>query len=347
MHVLTKTRYDAVVQLYGNLADALRHVGEPFLTALGCRDDGVRDALLRLEEFDVAHYAKRLAAAHIRFLTIADPDYPAQLRELPDPPVFLYAQGDLSLCARPSVAVVGTRDMTKYGKRAAEMFTEALCRAGLATVSGLARGVDTAVADETLRCGGAHIAVLGHGMGLPSQRTGEIAKRVVASGGLVLSEFPLDYAAGTYTFPARNRIIAGLSQGTIVCEAPEKSGALITAEFALEQGKDVFAVPGPITEATFAGSHRLIARGHAKLVAVPEDVLEDLGVVQSMRRDRAFTGEDPVQRAVWNALSQLPMTADTLAETLALEAPAVGVALTMMELAGDVRPTGEGGWVRA
>lgn len=347
MHVLTKTRHDAVLQLYGSLAEALSQVGEPFLRALGCREEGAREALLRLEAFDAAAYRARLEKGGIRFLSIADAEYPPLLRELPDPPVFLYALGDLSLCDRPAVALVGTRDMTKYGKRVAELLTADIVAAGMPTVSGLARGIDTAVAEETLRAGGRHIAVLGHGFGVLSPgKNAALAREVAGKGGLVLSEFPLDFPAGQFTFPARNRIIAGLSRGTVVCEAPAKSGALITAEFALEQGREVFAVPGPVTEPTYEGCHRLIARGQAKLVTRGADVLEELGVVASAAPARAFCGDDPVQRAVWNALSQLPLSADDLTERLRLEAPVVAAALTMMELSGDVRSAGGGGWVR-
>lgn len=348
MHVLTKTRYDAVMQLYGSLAEALPQVGEPFLKALGCRDEGMRDALLRLEEFDLSRYVKRLEQANIRFLTITDADYPALLRELPDPPVFLYAQGDLSLCACPSVALVGTREMTKYGRRVTELLTTDIAEAGMVTVSGLAHGVDTVVAEETLRVGGRHIAVLGHGLSvIYPAKNAELAKDIVAKGGLILSEFPLDYPAGQYTFPARNRLIAGLSRGTVVCEAPAKSGALITAEFALEQGREVFAVPGPITELTYEGCNRLITRGQAKLVTNAADVLEELGVVVSQKKERAFESDDPIQKAVWKALSQIPMTADDLVQELRADPPAVGVALTMMELAGAVRSVDGGKWVRS
>ena len=348
MHVLSKTRYDAVMQLYGNLADALPQVGEPFLKALGCRDEGVRDALMRLEEFDVGRYEARLHKAGIRFLCIDDSDYPLLLRQLPDPPVFLYAQGDLSLCQRPSVALVGTREMTKYGRHATQLLTGDIVAAGLVTVSGLAHGVDTVVAEETLQAGGKHIAVLGHGLGrIYPAKNAELARDIVKQGGLILSEFPLDFPAGQYTFPARNRLIAGLSRGTVVCEAPAKSGALITAEFALEQNREVFAVPGPITEPTYAGCNRLIARGQAKLVTCAADILEELGVVVPEASAKEFLSEDPVQRAVWAALSQLPLTGDDLVQKLSLQPPAVGAALTMMELSGAVRSVEGGRWVRA
>lgn len=348
MHVLTKTRFDAVMQLYGNLADALEQVGEPFLKALGCREEGARDALLRLEAFDAEAYVRRLRQADIRFLHIDDGDYPSLLRELPDPPVFLYARGDLSLCFRPSVALVGTRDMTKYGRHVTQLLTGDIVAAGMVTVSGLAHGVDTVVAEETLRAGGKHVAVLGHGLSvIYPAKNAELARDIVSQGGLILSEFPLDFPAGQYTFPARNRLIAGLSRGTVVCEAPAKSGALITAEFALEQNREVFAVPGPITEPTYEGCNRLIARGQAKLVTSAADVLEELGVVAPQASAREFHAEDAVQRAVWAALSQLPVSGDDLVQKLALAAPDVGAALTMMELAGAVRSVDGGKWVRA
>ncbi len=346
--MLNKTRFDAVIATYGSLTDALPHVGEEFLAALGCKEESIREALMRLEGFDAQAYEERLRKGSVRFLCIADDAYPASLRNLPDPPVFLHAIGDLSLCDRPSVALVGTRQMTKYGQRVTQLLVPDLVAAGLVTVSGLAKGIDAEVARETLRDGGKHIAVLGHGLGTiypPENR--QLAKDVVGSGGLLLTEFPMDFAPSTYTFPGRNRIIAGLSRGTVVLEAPEKSGALLTAEFALEQGKDVFAVPGQITETTFGGCHRLISRGQAKLVTTAAEILEEMGLVASQTTQKEYDTEDPVERAVWKALSVLPVTVDDLMVKTAIDAPTIGAALTMMELSGAVRSVGGGQWVRA
>lgn len=348
LHLLTKTRLEAIKQTYGNLEDALAHIGEEFLRALGCKEETVRAALLRLEEFDAAAYAKRLQKSGVQFLMLGDDAYPEALTHLPDPPVFLYALGNLTLCDRPSVALVGTRDMTKYGQRVTQLIVPDLVAADLVTVSGLAKGIDGEVAKETLRSAGKHIAVLGNGLSsvYPVQHEA-LAREVVEKGGLLLTELPLDYGPEAHTFVGRNRIIAGLAKATIVLEAPEDSGALITAEFALEQGRDVFAVPGPITEKTFAGCHRLIATGQASLLQSAADVLTELGVASSPAPVREFASDDPIQRAVWKALSTLPATVDDIVEKVASDPSQIGVALTMMELAGAARNVGAGQWVRA
>lgn len=348
LNILNKTRYDAVLQIYGSLEEALSQLGEEFLRALGCKEETVRDTLMRLESFDAASYEKILQKQNVTFLSIEDDAYPAILRHLPDPPVFLYYRGDLSLCERPSIALVGTRQMTKYGQRVAQMFTSDLAAAGLVTVSGLAKGIDAEVAKETLRENGKHIAVLGHGLSMiyPSEHQ-KLAQDIVAKGGLLLTEYPMDFAPTNFSFPGRNRIIAGLAKATVVIEAPEKSGALLTAEFALEQGKDVFAVPGPITEKTFEGCHALIARGQAKLAAASADILEDLGIVASSKIQEEFVTEDAVQAAVWKALSSLPSTVDDLVAKTKIDPPSLGAALTMMELAGAARHLGGGQWVKA
>lgn len=347
LNVLTKTRFDAILQMFGSLKEALPQISEEFLRALGCREETVREILMRLEEFDVQQYEARLQKMNIRFLTIEDESYPAILRNLPDPPVFLYALGDLSLLGKPAIALVGTREMTKYGQRVTQLFTSDLVAAGLITVSGLARGVDSEVAKETMRSGGKHIAVLGNGFSRMTGDAEKLSKEIVSSGGLILTEYPLDMEGTNFSFPGRNRLIAGLSKGTVVLEAPLKSGALITAEFALEQGSDVFAVPGPITEATYAGCHQIISKGQAKLVTTAADILEEMGMIVSKTPSRGFESDDPIQLAVWDALSVLPVTADQLTLQTSVDPQKISAALTMMELSGDIRNVGGGQWVRA
>lgn len=348
IHVLTKKRYDALVEVFGGLEQALPLLGMPMLRELGLSEEASRNALLRYEDFNAHSYRALLEAEQIRFITIEDPAYPPMLGRTSDPPIFLYIKGDLSIVDQPCIGLVGTREMTPYGQRVAYHFTEEFVRAGMVTVSGLADGIDTAIAKETLRSGGKSVGVLGHGFAImfPASNM-RLSEEIVHKGGLLLTEFPYDYGSSKLTFPARNRIIAGLSLGTVVLEAPADSGAIITAEFALEENREVFAVPGPVFEPTYEGCHALIAAGRARLVSTPQEVLREIGII-APSEEGLFTYEpqNDDERAVYGVLSTMPQPIDDLVERTGLPAGQIGVALTMMELADAVRNVGGGQWVR-
>jgi DNA processing protein len=218
--------------------------------------------------------AERLTRLGATFLAWGDPAYPVRLREIPDPPLTLAVRGTL-LDDEPTVAVVGTRRASEYGRRIAADLADGLARAGIAVVSGLAAGIDGAAHRAALAASGRTIAVLGTGIDVvyPSWHA-ELAAAVAGSGALV-TEFACGAEPLPYHFPRRNRIISGLSLGTIVVEAAEQSGSLITAAFALEQNRQVFAVPGPVGAVRQQGPHRLIQQG-AKLVTKVEDVVEEI-----------------------------------------------------------------------
>ena len=346
--VLTKPRYDAISEIYGNLDDALAQIGAEFLKGLGCRQDTIEKALTRLEGFDAAKYEAELLKRGINFLDLEDEAYPARLREIGDPPIFLYYRGDLSVLDQPCIALVGTRKMSSYGKRVTEHFTESFVRAGVVTVSGLALGIDAEVAKVTLGVSGRTVAALGHGLGMIYPKSNSrLADEIVAKGGLLLSEFPLDQAPDTYTFPARNRIIAGLTLGTVVLEAPAESGAIITADLALDYNRDLFVVPGQIFDENYSGSHALISRGNAKLVMDPTDVLQELGIVAPKSTTAsAYVPLNADEARLMALLTTMPQPVDSLVEKSALTAGKVSALLTMMELGGAVKNVG-GGWVRS
>ncbi|MBI1934480.1 DNA-protecting protein DprA, partial [Candidatus Peregrinibacteria bacterium] len=249
---------------------------------------------------------------------------------------------------QPCIALVGTRRMSLYGKRTAQEFTSAFVRAGVVTVSGLAQGIDAEVACETIRSGGRTIAVLGHGLGMiyPASHK-ELAAQIVENGGLLLSEYALDTEPTQHTFPERNRIIAGLSLGTVVLEAPEGSGAIITARLALEDNREVFAVPGQIFDENSQGCHALIAKGQARLVADPLDVLQEVGMMVSDTGEKTdYVPADAHEGKIWEALTSMPQKVDDIVERTALDPAIIGAKLTILELAGVARNTGGGMWVR-
>lgn len=270
---------------------------------LGAKEDevakieGVRPshlAALRLaREIDPRPEMERVAAQGITLLAYDDPRYPRALRTIYDPPFLLYLRGELQPVDDLALAIVGTRYASRYGREQAERFADLLARAGFTIVSGLARGIDTSAHRGALGAGGRTLAVLGCGLGhfYPPENRDlglEITER-----GAILSEFPMDVEPSRETFPRRNRIIAGLAQGVLVVEAPERSGALITARYALEMGREVFAIPGRIDQPESEGCHQLIREG-ATLVRRVDDILEELGpVVETLRQRLASANALP------------------------------------------------------
>ena len=234
--------------------------------AAGCRNE-------RLVGEEVA-LAQR---AGVRIVTLEDADYPTLLREIPDPPLVLYVRGTLPDPAAPAVAIVGSRHASRYGVEIAERLAYDLALRGLTVISGLARGIDGAAHRGALKAQGRTLAVLGNGLSriYPPEHE-PLAKQIVEQGA-VISEYPMQMAPLAQNFPRRNRLISGLSLGVVIVEAAQRSGALITADMALEQGREVFAVPGPITRRTSQGTHHLLKQG-ARLVTSAEDILEELSL---------------------------------------------------------------------
>ncbi|MFE6073216.1 DNA-processing protein DprA [Paenibacillus sp. NPDC057886] len=252
----------------------LLHYKEGDWIAAGLRKD---QATRLTKQFNVDWIEQRQESIYkqgIEVVTYLDHDYPILMKETVQAPWVMYGRGDLNLLHTPSIAMVGTRMPTVYGRKIGEKLAEQLCKAGLTIVSGLARGIDSVCHDAALRANGKTIAVFGTGIDniYPPENT-SLAERI-AETGLLLSEYPPGTRARQGLFPERNRIIAGLTLGTLVVEADIRSGSLITADAALEAGRDVFAVPGPITSPKSRGSHNLIRQG-AKLVTCATDLLEE------------------------------------------------------------------------
>lgn len=210
----------------------------------------------------------------IEFVCFLDLGFPEALLEIPDPPLLLFYRGDLSCLQKPLLGVVGSRKPTPYGKAACAHLTEQLCQAGFAIVSGLAYGIDAEAHQTALRCGASTIGVLGCGIDQVYPPLHRKLFQDIGASGLLLSEYPPGTPPVAGLFPDRNRIISGLCLGVLLIEAAERSGSLITADFALEQGREVFAVPGPIFSPVSAGPHNLIKQG-AKLVTGSEDIVEE------------------------------------------------------------------------
>lgn len=292
---------------------------------------------------DVDAELARMAEHRIGLLALGTPEYPATLAEIPGPPPLLYVGGALEERDANAVAIVGSRHCTAYGKRAAERLAGELARAGVTVVSGLARGIDGIAHRGALKAGGRTLAVLAGGLSriYPPEHK-ELAAEVRAAGAL-LSETPMTQDPQPGMFPARNRIISGLSRAVVIVEAAEKSGALITARHAADQGRPVFAVPGPIDSDASTGTNALIRDG-AILVRSAADILEELEGTAPLIEARSPAaptpppdGLDPLQQRLWDFLADGPRHGDELAQHLGVGVPQVTGALLTLEMRKVVR----------
>ena len=272
----------------------------------------------------------------VRRIRRGEPGYPLLLARIPDPPPSLWLRGDADprLLSETAVAVVGARACSGYGRAVARMLASGAADAGAVVVSGLARGIDGEAHRGALAASGRTVAVLGCGIDrdYPAAHA-ELARAILAGGGLVVSEYEPGVEPAPWRFPARNRIIAGLAAATVVVEARERSGALITADFALEDGREVLAVPGEITSALSAGTNALLRQGATPATCVA-DVLEAVGLEASP--PATVDPDDPSAVAVLAALAAGSTTADGLVRATGLAAGDVATALTLLELAGRV-----------
>jgi DNA processing protein len=292
------------------------------------RDDDARHAAL-VEASAVAAEARTRGA---RLLLLEDADYPAPLLELTDPPPFLFTDGEVGTLTPPAVAIVGTRGATAYGERVAAQLASALSSAGVCVVSGLARGIDGVAHRATLEARGRTAAVLGTGIDVVYPRAHRDLQRRIARDGVIISEWPCGTTPTAGSFPRRNRIIAALCAVTIVVEAGVKSGALLTAGMALELGRTVAAVPGPIDAPQSAGSNELLRDG-AVVIADVADALALFGVSVRASVLPALVGDE---RTVWSALDSGALGTDALAARAGLSLRRCLAVVTSLEVAGLV-----------
>jgi DNA processing protein len=297
---------------------------------------------------DLDAEVERLQRAGVHVLTWEDPDYPPHLRQVYNAPPVLYVRGRIEKRDEWAVAIVGTRRASVYGKEAAQMLSAGLARAGVTVVSGLARGIDAVAHRACLDAGGRTIAVLGCGVDtIYPQQNAHLAAEMAKQGALV-SEYALGTKPEARNFPPRNRIISGLTLGTIVVEADLGSGALITADFAAEQGREVFAVPGSVFARSSRGTNALIQQG-AKMVCSVADVLEELNLtmVSEQAQVRAVIPENETEALLLSHLSAEPIHVDNLGRAVRLPIAQVTSTLALMELKGMVRQVGGMSYVLA
>lgn len=311
----------------------------------GCAIRAVERFIAERGAVDIASIMGAIDRNDISVIARDDRTYPTSLTHIPDPPIALFVRGNHAILHTQSIAVIGTRTATAYGRSVIELLIGPLVRAGLTITSGLAYGIDGYAHDACLRANGATIAVLGTGVDpasiSPSAHRG-LAERIIASGGCIVSEYVPETPGLPMHFPARNRIAAGLSIGTLVIEAPEDSGALITAEFAMDFGREVFVVPGPITSPMSVGTNALLKNG-ATPVTNASDVIDALHLREIIP---PATTSSPIRQGIagriLEALITAPLHVDAIRDRLDVAAPELTGALTTLELDGAVRDIGGG-----
>lgn len=310
------------------------------------------EELLRKSTFAEAELElKHLAKLNARGITFLDEDYPQMLKTLTHAPLLLFVRGKLDFNELPALAMVGTRKPTDYGRVQARHFAHYYAEMGFNVVSGLAYGIDIEVHKEVLAAGGITTAVVAHGLDrvYPAQHA-KYAEQIVANGGAVVTEFFHGTAPDAVNFPSRNRIICGLSKGTIVVEAAETGGAMLTARIAFDQDREVFAIPGPLTSTQSEGCHRLIRENTAHLLSKPEDVIKDLNMEVTVTAQPTVK-QLPLMSAeeldIYHHLNTDGVLLDDLAEKTGVKMSQLMSTLLAMEFKGAVRQLPGRKFVRA
>ena len=320
-------------------------------------------------KFSIADYVNKLKKKNVSFIILTDKEYPELLKKIRNPPFVLYVKGNIDILSssseersdesrsinidssrlttfartinHPTIAVVGTRRTTSYGREVTKILTQDLVLAGFTIVSGLAMGIDAISHKTAIENGGKTIAVLGCGVDCCSPEENlALYNSIIQKGSCIISEYPLSQIPTKWSFPARNRIIAGLSMGVLVTEGAEDSGSLITADYARKFGRPVFAVPGPITSSMSKGPYKLIQKG-ARLVTKAEDILEELGVqeksIKGGKSIKSIKGGSPEENLILEILQNEPFTFDELVRKTGFDSSKTGSILSLMEIKGLVK----------
>lgn len=347
---LTPSRCASLRNHFGSLTSAWRATDPQDFIKAGFSAKSSNSFCEKKRVIEPEKVLSAIEASGARIVFYEDDDYPLHLKTIDSPPAILLVRGTLAATDHFSLSVVGTRRISSTGKRMAESLIPDLVKSGLAIISGLALGVDAVAHQTTLTCGGKTIAVLGNGIDEvypTANRT--LAEKIIANNGAIISEFCPGVQPLAYNFPRRNRIVAGMSFGTLVIEGAEKSGSLITAQFALAQGREVFAVPGsPISPLSSGGPNRLIQRGEAKLVITAEDILQELPLAKqsTLQQTPFFAPHDPVEKDVFDLLDSEPRLFDEIVRDSSMSPAQFSATLTILEMKGFAVNFGGNRWAK-
>jgi len=340
---ITYTRYARLKAYFFNLENLWQAELDDIVKA-GLEENIAFEFLTWKDKHPTEKIFENLAKENIETVCLDDSNYPKLLSEITDPPHTLFYRGILPPDEQPSLAVVGTRRLTAYGKMVCEDLVTPLASQGIVIVSGLALGIDGVAHAAAIDAHGITVAVLGTGINRQNvypEAHKNLSQKIIDCGGAILSEYPPGFGPSQYSFPARNRIIAGLSLGTLVIEAPIKSGALITARCALDYNREVMCVPHAITSLTGVGPNNLIKFG-AKMVTEPNDILEALNlqtIKQTIPTDQP-TGANETENKILNCLSKEPKNINQIILESSLNSSTVSSTLVLMEIKGLIKNVG-------
>lgn len=340
-------RIKLLVSYFGTAKKVWGASGESLLET-GIRKNKIDEFISFRNKFDIGDYYKNVNNKGIDIVTYLDSTFPNSLKEQGNYPVVLYYKGNLNCLSRSSVAIVGSRKMTSYGREVAEMFAGELGGMGITIVSGLARGIDTAAHKGALLVGGTTAAVLGGGIDniYPPENVG-LANEIIKRNGVIVSEYPPGSPSLPVNFAVRNRIISGLSSCVVVVEGEEKSGTLLTASHAADQGKTVFAVPGNITS-PLSGAPLFLLKNGAKIATTPKDVLEEMNIeikVDSEKMNKIAPDNNGESKII-EILKYEPLYLDELVRISGEKTSVISARLTIMEMKGLVKNLGKGRYTK-
>ncbi|MFA6228199.1 MAG: DNA-processing protein DprA [Patescibacteria group bacterium] len=346
---LGPSRLKRLIEFFPDLKDAWI-AKFPELLAAGFNEKEATDIILKRQEINPEQELKQLERAGIKFITSAEANYPRLLKEIYNAPPLLYYRGNIECLGASCLGVVGARKHTAYGQQATEKIVAGIAQAGITVISGLALGIDALAHKITLDQGGLTAAVLGSDLSwdnIGPKANFHLAEKILASAGCLVSEFPLGVSANRTTFPQRNRLISGLSSGVLVIEAGESSGSLITANYALEQNRDVFAVPGSIFSPCSAGTNNLIKKG-AKSITEPAEIIEEYGW-QKLPKITVIAPENKpteAEKEILEYLSAEPLHLDKIVQVCNIRVNTLSSLLMIMSIKGLVKDLGGGNYIR-
>ena len=348
-------RIQLLLKRFGEPENVLRATAEQLMRVPGI-DQKISHSIVHWEELVSVEEELQMAKdANVRILTFLDDDYPENLKQIYDPPIILYAKGDLSEKDKHAIAIVGTRRSTLYGRETASRLARQLASAGITVVSGLARGIDTAAHEGALLAHGRTIGVLGSGFNHPYPTENLELMGRIAESGAVITEYAMNTKPDPMNFPIRNRVISGLSLGVVLGESPRRGGAMITATHALHQNRSVFAVPGRVDSPTFRGNHQLLKEG-AKLVEDVDDILSEFEYLFSPEEMKVETGRggrgptpplDEQEQKIFGLLSAEEKDIEEIIMQSGLPAKEVSVVLLRLEVKRLIRQLPGKKFVRA
>lgn len=330
-------RYISLIKYFGN-AKRVFESSRNELVESNILNDKLIDIIISKRDIDkINRYLKKVKENDIKVYTIDEEEYPNNLKNIYDPPPVLYVRGNIETRDEYAIAVVGSRKASDYGLKTGEKIGMGLAEAGITVVSGMALGIDSAAHKGALKSGGRTIAVFACGLSYVYPKSGYNLAKEIIKHGAVISEYPLGIAAVPQNFPARNRIISGMSKGVIVVEANEQSGSLITADFALEQGRDVFAVPGNIGAPNSKGTNELIKNG-AKLVASMDDILEEYGIEMIDSKILAEAEDlDEIEKRILAFINSSGKSMDDIIEYIDMETGIILSKVIQLEIKGKIK----------